>query len=189
MSSFILHSTDCTSFLSWVDGVSADELGDHGAGYVWTECPAPAIDHIIAPDGSGGYIVQTRTKSLNELKVAKLADLEAVAQPKLSIWEGGSAPSGGIQIDDQSQSDLNSWASKALRAIVSSTSFTLPYWIMADNSHRTFTDANEFLSFADSVGDYKTTVILNRRSLKDQIEAASDETSLNNIDINTGWPT
>jgi hypothetical protein len=133
-------------------------------------------------DGS----VTVRAASLEELKSQKKISLQNVANPKLDLW---ATPTGGLQVDDISTARLNAWATQALVCKLTSAAFGLPYWIMADNSHHTFADADAFLAFASAAADYKTSAILHHSALKQAIAGAADQAALDAIDLNTGWPT
>jgi hypothetical protein len=139
-------------------------------------------DVVITPaDG----VVTVPSPSLAELKDDKKVALQNVANPKLDLW---ATPTGGLQVDDISTARINAWATQALVCKLTSTTFGLPYWIMADNSQHTFADADAFIAFASVAAGYKTAVILNHSALKKAISDAADQVALNAIDLETGWP-
>ena len=150
------------------DGVVADGLWSYVGG-AYSQAPLPTL-------------------SLADQKVTALRSLGAVYNAKVVLWSGSGAPSGGLQVDESSMSRLTSWATQTLACKASGAAFGLLYWIMADNSHHTFTGPDDFLAFASAAAAYKTAVILNNSSLKAAIAAAPDEAALNAIDINGGWP-
>ena len=110
--------------------------------------------------------------------------LDAIAAQKLSIWDGGN-----LQVDDASTANITSWATQATLAVATGAAFGLQYWIMADNSHRAFTGAADYLAFAQGALAYKTAVVLQYSALKQAIAGAPDATTLAAISISAGWPT
>ena len=144
--------------------VIADGLWQWTAtGYVHNAPPAPTLD---------------------KSKQAKLADLANIAAPILSTWAAGN-----LQVDDVSTGRMTSWGALAIVSIQSSTAFNLPYWIMADNSHRTFAGAADFLTFVQAAAGYRTAALLRNSQLKIAIQGAADVAGLAAIDITQGWPT
>lgn len=134
----------------------------------------------------GGYAQDAPT--LAAVRAAALAALAAVAARRLALWQGDGAPSGGLQVDDTSTARLNAWATQALMVQGTGSAFDLPYWIMADNSHRSFTGAADFLAFAQGAAAYKTAAVLHHAALKAAIRAAGDAAAVAAVNINAGWP-
>lgn len=121
--------------------------------------------------------------TLEDAKNAKLAQLVPIATEKLALWTGDHAPSGGVQLDDTSMLRLATW-----RARAALEQDAPEFWIMADNTIRSFWCAADFVEFVDSCVDYKASVILNNSRLKTAIRNAADTGALAAIDINQGWP-
>lgn len=153
---------------------------DYGSGIV--------ANGLWAWNGSAFVENSAPAPTLDDMKRSALTDLASIATAKRDLWSGGQAPAGGLQVDDISTGRMTSWAAQALVSKVTGAAFGLPFWIMADNSHHTFTGADDFLTFAQAAAAYKTAAILNNSALKAAINAAADETALNAIDINGGWP-
>lgn len=143
-------------------------------------------DYLISADGTG---VQPRPLTLADQQKAALATLATLASAKLNLWAGGTAPAGGLQVDDVSTARINGWVSQALATKLTGAAFGLSYWIMADNSHHPITGADDFITFAQAALAYKTAAVLNNGNLKTSIAAAVDSTALAAIDPTQGWPT
>lgn len=139
-------------------------------------------EYSISKDGK---TLQPAIKSLQILKLDKIAELLPISRSKLNLWE---TPEGGLQTDDSSLIRLSMWENKAIIAKNNNTSFDLPYWIMADNSHKYFEGPDEFLGFYKAATDYKTAVVLYNSSLKNRIENSTSVEELNSIDLQEGWP-
>lgn len=146
---------------------------------------AQIADYVISADGK---TLTPAAPTLDQQKAATLAALDVIAQAKLSFWTGGLAPAGGLQVDDISTGRITSWATQALVCKATGAAWGLPYWIMTDNSHRTFTGPDDFLTFAQAAETYKTAAVLQNSTLKGEINAAPDEAALAAIDLSAGWP-
>lgn len=168
------------------------------------ETAAQALAHalpgeIVAPHPTGddqpafgawiiGGAVTFPPPTLEQAKADKLRALAAIANVRLNLWTGDAAPAGGLQVDDVSTGRITSWAAGALVAQTTGVPFGLPFWIMADNSHRPVTSATDFIEFAQAALNYKTAAVLRNSVLKAAIDAAADAATLAAIDLTAGWP-
>lgn len=159
-----------------------------------TEGEAISVDFPEAMACGGRWVRHTdgtfveAMPSLEDIKYARLQELEAIASIRLNYWQGAGAPEGGLQVDDISTGRINAWATKALISDLTGAAFDLEFWIMEDNSHRTFANAAEFIAFASAAAAYKTAAILRNSTLKQLIRSADDSVTLAAIDLNAGWP-
>ena len=62
------------------------------------------------------------------------------------------------------------------------------YWIAADNSHVAM-DAPTLYAFGRAVAAYVSACVLTLRAIKDAIAAATDQATLDAIDVAAGYPT
>lgn len=60
-------------------------------------------------------------------------------------------------------------------------------WIAADNSYQPMS-ATDCIAFAQNIGAYDTAITMNNRALKNAIEAATSASTLNALNLNSGWP-
>ena len=126
--------------------------------------------------------------TLADLKAAAQADLSAIATTHMTVWTGGTAPAGGVQVDDASRTDLSALVT-LVQVAVSLGTYQPVQWKMNDNSVQSFATANAFFAFAISVGQYWQACFWNEQSIASAINAAPDATTLAAINLNTGWPT
>ena len=126
--------------------------------------------------------------TLDDLKATAQASLSAIADTRMTIWAGGTAPSGGVQVDDASRADLNAMTT-LVQVAQAMGAYQPVQWKMADNTVQSFATANAFFAFAISIGQYWQGCFWHEQSLAAAITAAPDSTTLAAIDLNSGWPT
>jgi hypothetical protein len=128
--------------------------------------------------------------TLDDLRAAKVRDIEARAEARLSI---GAPVSDGLHIalDDGSRADLTAMAATATAAASGAVTWPASYsrgWITVENTRIPLPVPAAGLALAAVVGDWYARVVQHRRDLKDQVLAAADEAALAAIDITAGWP-
>jgi hypothetical protein len=96
-----------------------------------------------------------------------------------------------IQMDDRSIAKLTAMAATATGAMAGSIAWPASYatgWITAENTRIPLATAGDGYALAAMVGDYSAALSQHARDLKDLVEAAEDQTDLDGIEIDTGWP-
>ena len=167
-------------------------LHDPGSDFVALQMQPGEVG--IATDTLGEYAISADGRALidaplsfSAAQLQTLGNLAALANQKLSLWVGGSAPAGGVQVDDSSRTNILGALAMAQLAAAAGAPFS-ERWIMADNSVRVFSTASEFVAFAQAIGAYYAGCVKNNAALKAQILAVADATALAAIDITAGWP-
>ena len=121
-------------------------------------------------------------------KAATLAAIDAAAN---AVTGAGIAYNGATyQIDNQSQQNIAAWGSIALGIVANVQGLTWPanfIWIAADNSQVPYATPAAFLAFAQAAANYVTGLVLNARTLKDAVSAATTAQALAAIDPSKGW--
>jgi len=128
--------------------------------------------------------------TLDELRIAKIAEITAAADALLSAG----APVDSvlhIALDDGSRADLTAMAATATAASAGVVAWPESYargWIAIENVRIPLATPAAGLALAASVGNYYAVLIQHRRDLKDAALAAEDAAALDAIDIAGGWP-
>lgn len=135
-------------------------------------------------------IISTVSMWLPQAQQLKLAALLLVAASKISagLHVTIQAVRKLYQIDASSRQDIFARAALASASIAGNATWPAGFvWIAADNTTQAMA-ATDFLTFAQAVGDYINGVVINTRTLKNQILATTTALQLASIDITAGWP-
>jgi hypothetical protein len=123
-------------------------------------------------------------------RAATLAAIDAAAN---AVTGAGFAYNGATyQIDSLSQQNIAAWRSIALGIVANVQGLTWPagfVWIAADNSQVPYATPAAFLAFAQPAANYVTALMLNARTLKDAVSAATTAQALAAIDPSKGLAT
>lgn len=128
--------------------------------------------------------------SFDDLKSARIADVEAKVRAMLDAGYPH-APNLHVALTDRSRTDLGAMATTAGFARLAIVPWPESYqrgWITIENTRIPLATPEDGIALAAPVGAYYGAIIQHGRDLKDAILAASDEATLNEIDINAGWP-
>lgn len=126
-------------------------------------------------------------------KAAKVAAIDA----RLAAALGGGAPvpvgeaTLHVALDGGSRADMGAMATTALAAASGAVPWPESYqtgWITVENIRIPLATPADGLALAAGVGDHYAQIRQHGRDLKDAALAAADDTALNAIDINGGWP-
>lgn len=128
--------------------------------------------------------------SLPDPKDVKRAAVDALAAQKL---DAGYPTNGGLHIalDGDTRADLGAMATTAALVLSNVTTWSESYsrgWITIENVRIPLPSPQDGIALAAAVGDYYAQLRQHARDLKDAIIAANNETALDAIDINAGWP-
>lgn len=96
-----------------------------------------------------------------------------------------------VALDDGSRADLTAMATTAIGAASGALPWPTSYqqgWITIENVRIPLATPAEGLGLAAGVGDRYAQIRQRGRDLKDAIEAATDDATLDAIDIESGWP-
>lgn len=139
-------------------------------------------DYVIS---AGGEYVQTRTKSLDELKMEKWIATKEIRDAKIKY--GAPVPNvGRFDMDDGSRVNLLGAREMAKDAIAANQPLTIG-WKLADNTIIPLTAA-QIIACTDAVSQIYAAVHAASQQIYLQIIAATTNEALDAIDINTGWP-
>ena len=137
---------------------------------------------------SGG-VLAAYTPTLSDTQAAKAGDAIACYAGLISA---GFAYSGVLyQIDSDSRANIAAMGIMALGSITDPAGSPWPggfYWIAADNSHVAM-DAPTLYAFGRAVAAYVSACVRTLRAIKDAIAAATDQATLDAIDVAAGYPT
>lgn len=139
----------------------------------------PAVAPILPP-------LDARKASLTATVNAHVATLLAAGAPVAA----GEATL-HVALDDGSRADLTAMATTAIGAASGALPWPASYqqgWITIENIRIPLATPAEGLGLAAGVGDRYAQIRQRGRDLKDAIEAAADDTALDAIDIEGGWP-
>lgn len=149
---------------------------------------AQAEGFVIVPsDGGAPALAAPNLPDPNDMKRAAV---DLLAAQKL---EAGCPVAGGlhIAIDGDTRADLGAMATTAALAQSGVTAWPESYsrgWITKENVRIQLPLPQDGIALAAAVGDYYAQLRQHARDLKDAIIAANNETALDAIDINAGWP-
>lgn len=96
-----------------------------------------------------------------------------------------------VALTDASRADVGGMATTAMAAIGGAVPWPTSYsrgWITVENVRIPMPTPADGLSLAAQVGDYYASVVQNGRDLKDAVLAAEDQSDLDAIDLEAGWP-
>jgi hypothetical protein len=121
-------------------------------------------------------------------KATALAAIDTAADAASAAgfaWNGAT-----YQIDILSRQNIAAWGSIALGVVANVPGLTWPpgfVWVAADNSRVPFLAAADFLAFAQAAALRVTALVLNGRTLKDAVSAATTAQALGAVDPSKGW--
>jgi hypothetical protein len=122
--------------------------------------------------------------TLDDLKSEKWASAKAYRD---SLANGYcTTPSGVIEINDSAKLRINSAVQMAIIAKSASQAFSID-WTLMNNTTVTL-DADQMIAMGVYVGQFVSSCQSAGTAIRSQIEAATDTSSLNSIDITVGYP-
>jgi hypothetical protein len=184
---YAIYDTTSRKITQFVSSMMAPDLSAH---------PTLASQPIGAvPTGSTtGYMFDA---SFNAAPyVLSLADQQRVKLLAAQAWQASLIAAGFtfggalFQIDPDSQGQMAAMGIMALGSITDAAGSPWPagfYWVAADNSHVAM-DAPTMYAFGRAVAGYVSACILRLRAIKDAIAAATDQPTLDAIDVTAGYP-
>ncbi|WP_319519625.1 hypothetical protein [uncultured Martelella sp.] len=126
------------------------------------------------------HVLQARkTAAINNRLNARLADGYRYAADQ------------HVALDQSSRADMSAMAATALAVTSGSANWPDSYktgWITVENSRIQLETPDDGLALAAAVGDHYAALRQHARDLKDAVLAAGDETALEAIDTEAGWP-
>lgn len=156
-------------------------------------CVWHPVDHCL--DGSEEVIDRLKGLAREDVvfdynRATKLASVQERVSTLLAI--GFETTSGlHVALDDASRADMGAMATTALAASSGAIEWPESYkqgWITVENVRIALPAPEDGLALAALVGDYYAGVRQRGRTLKDTVAAATKQSDLDAIDIESEWP-
>ena len=132
--------------------------------------------------------------TLEDLRTAKIAAINSRSSDILAAGAPIVVDTDTLHValDDGSRADMTAMGTTAIAAASSAVPWPDSYqagWITVENIRIPLPLPSDGLALAATVGDYYAQIKRHARDLKDAAIAAEDQSALDAIDIEMGWPT